>query len=155
LLVTLLLVPACAARPPHPAAPPSVAETAGEDLPLESFSSSTLVSSEQCKTACDVPTASDATPASSANAAAGLEPAMAALRSCLSSMGAAEIDPIIVATFASDGRLERASIDLGGIRAERCVTRGQAALPYRSEASGFVRCLQTCTQPGEVVTLRR
>jgi len=112
------------------------------DLPQGAFSSA---AASLCKTSCSVPSASEATTASSPHVAAGLAPAMSSLRGCLSSMGAAEVDPVIFATYARGGELAAAVIDLGGIQAAQCEARARTLLPERTaEAAGLLRCSQRC-----------
>ena len=113
-------------------------------MPANAFSTARSV--PVCKTSCDIPSSSDATASCSPHVAAGLDRAMSSLRSCLTTIGASEVDPIILATYAHDGALSSATIDLGGIEAAQCVARARAVLPVRTaDASGMLRCSQRCT----------
>jgi hypothetical protein len=112
------------------------------DMPEGAFSSAAAA---VCKTSCSVPSASEATATCSMHVAAGLEPAMSSLRGCLTSMGAGEVDPVILATYGQGGELSNAMIDLGGVQATGCIDRARALLPERTaDASGLLRCSQRC-----------
>ena len=70
---------------------------------------------------------------------------MSSLHVCLSSMGAGEIEPVILATYDGGGELANAIIDLGGIEAAGCIARARPLLPERTaDASGLLRCSQRC-----------
>lgn len=108
-----------------------------------------------CTTTCSIPTSSPATRASSRLAAVGLEPAMTTIHTCLSRIGANDVEPVIWARYAADGTLEDATIDLGGIDASRCATLGRADLPKQTKdvGGGMLICRQRC-QPDAPDTRR-
>lgn len=134
----------CGGSRAHARAPVDPDMVAVLELPEGAFSPA--AHAHACRTECAIPSASEATPESSPRVAAGLDPAMSSLRGCLSGIGASEVDPVIFATYAANGALAFATIDIGGIEAKVCIERARAVLPERTDAAaGLLRCAQRCS----------
>jgi len=145
-ILVAVVAAGCGGSRAHARRPVDPDMVAVAELPEGAFS--VAAPAHVCRTVCAIPSASEATPESSPRVAAGLDPAMSSLRGCLSSIGASEVDPVIFATYAPNGTLALATIDIGGIEARGCVERARAVLPVRTaDASGLLRCAQRCSSP--------
>lgn len=112
------------------------------------LSSPLFAQQNTCTTRCEPTNGYYAPDEDRARVAAQLDAMLVELRACLARVGAAAINPAVLARFNSDGTLASMKIDVGGYEELPCVTEAShKRLAMATKAETSLRCENRCGSP--------